>query len=201
LPRFEATGPRLYARLLDASYGQLKRQSRRNLVIGGNTFTTGEVAPLQYIKAMRLPGGRPPRLDLYGHNPFTRRAPDLRKRPLGFGYADFSDLDTLSRYVDRYLGRPRRRRRIRLFLSEFTAPTDHPSYEFNFWVTRATQAKWLKAALRISNRWSRIYTLGWFTLYDDAPRGPNGTQGDAANHGLLDWEGRKKPAYSVFKGG
>jgi hypothetical protein len=203
LPRFESTGPRIYARMLDAAYVQLKRESRRNLVIGGNTFTTGEIAPLQYIKAMRLPGGRPPRMDLYGHNPFTRRAPDLRKKPLGFGYADFSDLDTLARYVDRYLGgrRGRRRKRIKLFLSEFTAPTDHANQEFNFWVTRATQARWLKAALRITNRWSRIYALGWYTLYDAPPNGPNGTHGSESEHGLLDWQGRKKPSYFVFRRG
>jgi hypothetical protein len=42
-------GPRLYARILDASYGALKRVSRRNLVIGGNSFTVGTVRPLFWI--------------------------------------------------------------------------------------------------------------------------------------------------------
>ena len=76
LPRFEATGPRRYARILDAAYGSLKRESRRNLVIGGNTFTTGDVSPRQFIRSMRLPNGRPPRMDLYGHNPI--HAPKAR---------------------------------------------------------------------------------------------------------------------------
>lgn len=193
LPRFEATGPRRYARILDAAYSSLKRQSRRNLVIGGNTFTTGDVSPRQFIRSMRLPSGRPPRMDLYGHNPFTVREPALRKGPLGHGYADFSDLDILARWIDRNLGRTRGRP-IRLFLSEFTLPTDHPNHEFNFWVTREVQARWLQAALRITRSWWRIYALGWIGLYDDPPR-PDGLE---VNRGLLTYTGERKPAYAVF---
>jgi hypothetical protein len=200
LPRFEATGPRRYARILDAAYASLKRERRRNLVIGGNTFTTGDISPRQFIRSMRLPNGRPPRMDLYGHNPFTLREPLLSKRPLGHGYADFSDLDTLARWIDRNLARPRGRP-IRLFLSEFTLPTDHPNYEFNFWVTRDVQARWLRTALRVTRRWNRIYALGWLSLYDDAPNGPNGTSGDEVNRGLLEWDGDRKPSYRAFKQG
>jgi hypothetical protein len=197
LPSFEATGPRQYARLLDAAYRALKRQNRRNLVIGGNTFTTGHVTPRAFIRGMRLRGGRRPRMDMYGHNPFTARSPALHKDPLGFGYADFSDLDTLARWIDRSLGRAPGGRRLPLFLSEFTLPTDHQNHEFNFWVDRETQADWLRRALRITRRWGRIYTLGWYDLYDEPPR----AAGDEVNHGLLDWQGRKKPAYRVFKRG
>lgn len=198
LPRFEATGPRRYARILDAGYASLKRQSPKNVVIGGNTFTVGDISPRQFIRSMRLPNGRPPRMDLYGHNPFTLRRPALRQGPLGHGYADFSDLDTLGRWIDRNLGR-HRRRPIRLFLSEFTLPTDHANYEFNFWVTRKIQARWLGAALRITRRWRRIYATGWIELYDQRPNGPGGTPGDEVNHGLLEWDGDKKPSYRAFK--
>jgi len=200
LPRFECTGPRRYARMLDSAYVHLKRQNRRNLVIGGNTFTTGHVAPRQFIKCMAYRRRSRPRMDMYGHNPFTRRRPNLRKRPLGFGYADFSDLDTLARWLDRYLGR-RRGRRLKLFLSEWTIPTDHANHEFNFWTTRRVAASWLRSALRITRRWSRIYTLGWVGLYDEEPNGPNGRHGDDVHRGLLDSSGAKKPAYFVYKGG
>ncbi|MGH3995445.1 MAG: hypothetical protein ACRDSN_23645, partial [Pseudonocardiaceae bacterium] len=90
------------------SYGALKRVDRRNLVIGGNTWTGGDVTPLNFIRAMRLPSGRRPRMDLYGHNPFTFRFPNLREGPLGNGYADFSDLDTLARWLDPTATAPRR---------------------------------------------------------------------------------------------
>jgi hypothetical protein len=196
LPRFEATGPRRYARLLDAAYGALKRVNRRNMVIGGNTFTTGDVAPRQFIKSMRLRNGRRPRMDLYGHNPFTRRSPNLDRGPLGYGFADFSDLDTLGRWLDRFFGRPGGRP-IRIFVSEFTVPTDHPNYAFNFHTSRSVQARWLGKALRISRRYRRIHTFGWYQLYDQPPNG----QGSEVNWGLLDWEGRPKPAFKVFKRG
>ena len=196
LTRRMRQGPRTYARLLDAAYGALKRTNRRNLVIGGNSFVTGDVSPRNWIKNLRLPNGRAPRMDLYGHNPFSARRPNLRRRPLGHGFADFSDLDTLARWVDRYLRRPGGRR-MKLFLSEFFIPTDHFNHEFNFYVSRRTAASWLRSALRITRRWSRIYTLGWYSLYDDPPR----PAGDQVNRGLLDYRGSRKPAYRAFKQG
>jgi hypothetical protein len=195
LTREQARAPRRYARLLDAAYGALKSVSARNLVIGGNTFTTGDISPRNWIRNLRLPNGRPPRMDMYGHNPFTGRRPDLRKPPLGYGFADFSDLDTLAGWIDRYLGR--RRSPLRLFLAEFLIPTDHPNYEFDFYVTRRTQADWVAAALRITRRWSRIYTLGWYSLYDDPPN----SAGNQVNRGLIDARGRRKPAYFAFRRG
>jgi hypothetical protein len=192
-------GPRLYARMLDASYGRLKGVSRANKVIGGNTYTVGTVAPLRFMRALRLPNGRPPRMDMWGHNPFTLRKPDLDQRPLGSGFADFSDLDTLARALDRSMRRARlrRQRRLPLFISELSLPTDHPNYEFNFYVDRPTQADWIKRMLRISRGWSRIYTFGYLGLYDDAPR-PNG---DQVERGLLQFDGTQKPAYAAFRDG
>jgi hypothetical protein len=190
-------GPRLYARVLDASYAALKRVNRRNLVIGGNTWTGGDVTPLNFIRAMRLPNGRRPRMDLYGHNPFTARPPDLSGTPLRYGFADFSDLDTLAHWLDRYGYRAPGGRKLRLFLSELVLPTDHKNREFNFWVARATQAEWLRRALRITRRWRRIYTLGYLGLYDDPPQ----ADGLEVNRGLIDRQGRRKPSYYAYKRG
>jgi hypothetical protein len=194
LTRKQQRGPRLYARILDASYGALKAVDARDLVIGGNTFTTGTIAPLVFIKYLRLPDGRPPRMDLYGHNPFTARAPDLRRKPVGPGLADFSDLDTLNSWVRRHLKRGGHRPRI--YISEFFTPTDHRNREFNFWVSKKTQAKWLKAALRIARRQSYIHTLGVF-LYDEVPS----SSGDEVNGGLMTHDGKRKPAYRAFRDG
>ena len=80
-------------------------------------------------------------------------------------------------------------------------PTDHFNAAFNFYVSRRTQARWLRAALRISSGWSRIYAFGWFSLYDEPPNGPNGRPGDEMNWGLLDWRVRRKPAYDAYKRG
>jgi hypothetical protein len=197
LTRRMKKAPHVYARMLDAAYKSLKRRSRRNLVIGGNSFTTGDVSPRNWIRNLRLPNGRPPHMDMYGHNPFSGRRPLPHRPHLGHGFADFSDLDRLARWVDRYLGRPRGRRHMKLFLSELFWPTDHRNHEFNFWVTRRTAALWLRDALRTTRRWSRIYTLGWFSLYDDPPR----RRGNEVNRGLLTRSGRKKPAYRAYKRG
>lgn len=199
LPASRQRGPRLYARILDAAYGALKGVSRRNLVIGGNTFTIGTVAPLHYVRAMRLPNGRPPRMDLYGHNPFSLRGPDLSGAPLGNGYADFADLDTLVRALDRAFRRAtvRAQRRVRVFISEYTLPTDHRNVEFNFYVSDRTQAAWIGRALRIVRGWSRIYTFGYLGLYDDPVR-PNG---DQVERGLIRRDGTRKPAFRAFARG
>ena len=138
-------------------------------------------------------------MDMYGHNPFTARSPELL-RPLikrGKGYADFSDLDAVWGWLDRYGYRDRRGRPLRIFISEWTLPTDHPNAEFNFYVTRTVQATWLRVALRIVRREPRLYSLGWHALVDDAPRSDR----LETNRGLIDHRWRRKPAFYVFRRG
>ena len=196
LTRRQRVGPRLYSRLLDQAYGAIKSVNRRALVVGGNSFTSGQIGPRNWIRNLKLPSGRPPRMDLYGHNPFAARRPDLSKRPLVDGYADFCDLDDLASWVDRDLGRRPGGGKIRLWLGEYTTPTDHFS-GFNYRVSRRTQASWLASALRITRRWGRIETLNWLTLYDDPPR----ADGDYTTFGLIDADGRRKPAFDAFRRG
>jgi len=201
LPPSKPRGPRRYAQILDAAYQALKNVRKTNIVIGGNTYTAGEVRPRRFIRSMVLPNGRPPRMDMYGHNPFTTRTPTLAQKYVGYGFADFGDLDTLAKWVDHYLGRRPDGRRIKLFISEFTVPSDHANTTFGFHVSRPTQAAWLTDALRIAKGWPRIYTFGWFSLYDEPPNGPNGRPGSETNWGLLDWRGRPKPSYRAYKRG
>lgn len=186
--------PRRYARLLDAAYGQLKAERRSNLVIGGNTYVTGEVRPPDWVRSMRLPDGRPPRMDLYGHNPFSFRNPDLRNPPSTQDLVDFSDLGRFDRQIQRDLRRPRSKR-IRLFLSEFTIPTA-PDSEFNFYVSRKTQAKWITNAFKVARKVNAA-GLGWIHLYDEPPV-PGQT---SVNGGLLTYDGRRKPGFYAFMRG
>jgi hypothetical protein len=191
------TTPRRYAQILDASYGALKAVRASNKVIGGNTITKGSIPPLEFIKRMRLPNGKPPRLDMYGHNPFSTRKPNLKSDPKKRGTADTSDLDTLIEWVDDELRVGKRNRKVKLFVSEWTIPTDHSGYLFNYWADRRTVASYLSKALKITKRMKRVYTLGWFQLYDEAPNGA----GNEMNWGLLTHTGAKKPAYFAFKNG
>jgi hypothetical protein len=187
--------PRRYARLLDAAYGALKAQRRSNVVIGGNTYVTGEVRPGDWMRAMRLPSGRPPRMSLYGHNPFGYRNPDLRNPPSKRGLVDFSDLGRFDKELQRDLGKPLGKP-IKLFLSEFTVATAADS-EFNFFVSLKTQAKWIRSAFRVARQLENVVGLGWVHLYDDQP-----IPGEpVVNGGLIGADGKPKPGYYAFQRG
>ena len=144
---------------------------------------------------MRLPNGKPPRMDLYGHNPFTGRPPKTRG-PYHSQVVDFTDLPKFEHYLDGQVRAPGGRK-LRLFLSEFFWPTDHANGEFPFHLDLKTQASWLSQALRITMHSKRIYTLAWYSLYDDPPA-PDGME---VNRGLLRRSGKKKPSYNVFRSG
>jgi hypothetical protein len=193
----QAAAPRYYARMLDASYATLKAVRRSNIVIGGNSFTSGDINPYNWARYLRLPNGKRPRMDLYGHNPFSGRRPQRHPAFVDPSVVDFSDLEAFAKFLDRNNVRSPSHKPLRFFLSEFFWPTDHANGEFNFHLTPKLQASWLDSALKITESWSRIYTLGWFSLYDDAPNG----QGTEVNRGLMRLSGKRKPAYGVFRKG
>lgn len=185
-------GPRLYARLLDAAYGSLKQADRRNLVVGGMTLNGGTVKAPLFLRWMKLPDGRPPRMDLFGHNPFDGRFPRLADEPIG-RFRGLNDIDTLHREVRAYYrqgGRPV----PRLWLSEWTVISGKASRIFaNFFVSAATQARWLKAAYALARRTPYVAGLGWFSLVDEL------ASAGSANWGLLRADGTPKPAYRAYK--
>jgi hypothetical protein len=197
LPANRPRGPRTYARLLDAAYGALKRRSRRNIVVGGMTFSFGEVLPARWLRWMRLPGGRRPRLDEYGHNPFSRRPPNLRRGPYRSypDARDISDMDTFAAELwHAYRGQQRfRARGPQLWLSEFTVSSDRANRAFDFSVSRRRQAHWLRAAAAIA-RDVDASGLGWFNLLDE-PRSVAG----GLTTGLMTYESKRKPAYRAYK--
>ena len=197
MPPNSSRGPRRYATLLNSAYRALKRRSRRNIVIGGMTVSFAVVQPRDYVRWMRLPNGKPPPLDWYGHNPFTPRFPNLRHT--GFrghpGGRDISDIDTFAQEIRRsYRSRYRafRRRGPRLWLSEFSISSDRPNRYFAFFVSRKAQARWLTAAYRIALQEPYIAGLGWAGLLDEPP--PRG-----GTLGLMTHTGRRKPAYYAYK--
>jgi hypothetical protein len=206
-PGFDRTKPgrlriaQTYARLLDASYVALKRVSRRNLVIGGNSYTTDREpqswAPVplyEWMRILRLPNRKPPRMDLWGHNPFTTRRPALPAPPTKSGRGDFSDLGRVLSHLRRSVAKPLHRH-IPLFISEFCLPTG-PNDLIPLELTYPQQADWLRRAFSIARRERDVYAMGWWELRDDRP--PEGS--DRANRcGLVDADGVPKPSYATFK--
>lgn len=186
----QRSAPHRYARLLDAAYGALKSVRPSNVVIGGMTFSGGEISTQQWIENLRLPDGRPPRLDMYGHNPFTAREPNLADPPTPDQSIGFPDLGRLIPLVDRYLGRPDNPH-PKLFLSEWTIPTK-PNKEFGYWAEPLVQARWITVGLRIASRLPSIYAVGWIHLYDEPP---------ASYGGLIETDGVKKPGFFAWQAG
>jgi len=182
----QRVAPHLYARILNAAYGALKKVSEQNLVIGGCTYTTGAIDTQQWIENLRLPDGRPPRMDIYAHNPFSYQSPTFTSTPGLFGEVQFSNLPELAGWVDRYL-----RPGLPIFLSEWTIPTA-ADQQFNFYVSPSIAAKWITEALHEARAYHRIYALGWVNVYDDPPL----TYG-----GLLTENGARKPSFEAFARG
>ena len=194
ITRRQRTAARRYARMVDATYAAIKRVNRADRVVGGMTFSGGDVRTYNWVRNLKLPNGRPPRMDMWGHNPFGFRKPDFKKPQSTFGVVDFSDLPRLARLLDARIRRPDGRP-LSLFLSEYTLATG-PDAEFNYYVTPKTQADWIKAAMRLSRRWSRIDTFSWIHLFDSPP-----TSDFRLQSGLLYSDGTRKPGYFAFKNG
>lgn len=197
LPQGRA-GVRAYARLLDASYVAMHAARRNVVVIGANLHPSGNDGPFgtsvpTWIRLMRLPNGRPPRMDLFGINPYSERAPRLAdpKRP---GVVDLNDLDYLTKVLDRtYRGR-----RLKLFIGEFGWNTEHAAAGSLYVKRRADVARDLPKAFAVARQSGRVDTMCWYQLYDDAPAF-SGSQRAEWTSGLRLTGGRAKPALKAFK--
>ena len=176
--------PHLYAQILDGAYGALKRLNRTNVVIGGDTYTAGLLDPQQWLSNLVLPSGRRPRMDMYGHNPFSYTIPLFGAGPSGYGEVQFSDLPRLETWTKTYLGHP-----VPLFLSEFCVPTA-VDQTFNFYISPpAVAAKWVKDALVTARHAGYIYSLGWVNVHDQLP---------VNSCGLIQQNGTRKPDFYAF---
>ena len=166
MPAGSPVGPERYALLLDAAYGALKSVRAANVVIGGMTYTVGTLSAPEFIHWMRLPDGRAPRLDYYGHNPYSARFPNLSEDPYTPGVRDINDIDTLEHelavaYRHEPHGTPK------LWLSEFSVSSDHANRAFAFYVSRAAQAQWVTAAYKLVDSVRYVAGLGWYQLLDE----------------------------------
>jgi hypothetical protein len=176
--------PHLYARILDDSFGVLKKASRKNIVIGGDTYTAGLLDPQQWISNLKLPDGKSARMDMYGHNPFSYTVPLFGGKPSGYGEVQFQDLPRLETWTKTYL-----RHRMPLFLSEFCIPT-HVDQTFNFYISPPSVAsEWVKDALVTSRRAGYVAALGWVNVHDALPMN---------SCGLISQNGTRKPDFYAF---
>jgi hypothetical protein len=189
MPANSPVGPRRYALVLDASYHALKSVSRANIVIGGDTMTYGDVHPPDFVRWMRLPNGKPPPLDYYGHNPYSDRFPNLRGRPYAPGVRDLSDIDTLEAELQGTY-----HRQVKLWISEWSVSSDRPNRAFSYSVTRRQQANWLSAAFRLVDSVNYVAGFGWYALADESPTVPR-----YITTGLMTYAVKPKPAFYAYE--
>lgn len=179
VPRNSRVGPRRYAKLLDAAYEQLKREDSDNVVIGGMSYSSGDVKPTDWLRWMRLPNGLPPRLDLYGHNPFSERFPNIKKDPYVKGVRDISDVDSFYRQLQRDYGPSVNKeihRQLRRDHDRYNSLKEHPRvyrehrglHERNRWIHKLLRKKG-------PNLWLSEFTIGSAPTeeypYDTTPAG------------------------------
>jgi hypothetical protein len=189
MPANSRVGPRRYALVLNAAYQALKSVSRANIVIGGYTWTFGLVPPSYFIDWMRLPNGKPPPLDYYGHNPFSTRYPQPGQKPYYPGLRDIDDIGTLEQQlVSTY------HRQVKLWLSEFTVSADRNNRAFAFHVSATAQGRWITAAFKLVNSVNFVAGLGWYDLADE----PLSVPGRLTN-GLMTWNYRAKPSFYAYQ--
>jgi hypothetical protein len=190
LPPGSPAGPERYALLLDDAYGALKAVNPANVVIGGMTYSAGVIDARDFLRWMRLPDGRPPRMDYYGHNPYSVRYPNLAEKPFSPLVWDINDIDTLHSQLTsiyrRYGPVPK------LWLAEFGI-SDSANASFDYYVSRPVQARWVTAAYSLVDSVSYVAALGWFELLDE-PAGSSGR----LSEGLMTAGGAPKPAFYAY---
>jgi hypothetical protein len=188
LNKAERAAPTKYAQLLDSSYAVLKELDPSNRIIGGNTYTAagpGDINTYQWIEYLKLPDGSRPRMDLWGHNPYGFRKPDLDDPPSRKGSVAFGDLDDLTEALDEAYPD----QELKLYLSEWGVPIGYKDLDLTYSLNREEGEEWIRAGFEIARDWDRIYTLGWVHPVDT----PYSSQG------LLNKKGNPKPGYEVYK--
>ena len=191
MPANSPVGPQRYAVLLDDAYGALKGINPANMVIGGMTYTVGQLTMGDYLRWLRLPNGAPPRMDLYGDNPYSTRYPKLSAPAYSPAVRDIDDIDTLERELSKdYAGHGPT---PKLWLSEFSISSDAPSRAFDYYVSRPVQAKWVTAAYQLANSVPYVAGLGWYELLDQPPTTP-----EPLTEGLMSASALPKPAFYAY---
>jgi hypothetical protein len=196
-PQFGADGrslaPRLYARLYRAAYEGIKEANPAAVVAIGETSARGRDAPSRGnvqdshspARFARLLADVRPRLgfDAWAHHPFPTspdRPPDQRAR---WPTVTLLSLDRFGLALEAWFGRPQ----IPLWITEYGHET-RPEEPLG--VSRELQAAYAARALALAAAVARVEVFVWFTFRDD----PTNTW----QSGLLDENGRPKPAYARF---
>ena len=168
LPPNSPRGPRATRGCSTPPTARSSARSRRNIVIGGDDLDVrrrdaAEVHPLDAAAQ------RHARRAWTGSATTRSRAAPRSSAadPYSRASRDFSDVDTFAREVQRaYRHRTAAPRpaAVAVRVHGLLRPANRA---FDFFVSRAEQAKWVSGAFRIAHRHRYVAGLGWFTLLDE----------------------------------
>jgi hypothetical protein len=125
-----------YARLLDGAYAKLKAASKNNKVIGGNSTAT---TATKWIGKLKLPNGKRPRMDMYGHDASAAKPPTAKTLK-----ALETRVTTLGKGLELYLS------------------------PVSLTLTPTKLGAWIKSALKVTKADKNVYTFGYRGLIDDS---------------------------------
>jgi hypothetical protein len=196
-PQFDTQGnsvaPETYARLYRAAYDGVKEARPDALVAIGETSSHGRDAPSRGraqdrhspARFARLLAAQEPALqfDAWGHHPYPVKgshAPDHTSR---WPSVTLTCLERFGQELDRWFGRTD----IPLWITEYAHESipDEPRG-----IPPELQARYAARALELAAHVPRVRMFVWFTFRDDHT--------NAWQSGMLDGEGRARPAYEQF---
>jgi hypothetical protein len=191
MPQYDAkkrsVAPAVYAGLYRAAYQGLKAGSRSSLVAVGETSprklrTSPSHAPARFAEL--LAKARPKvRFDAYAHHPYGSPANQPPTQKVGWPNVGMTNVTRFAASIDKWFGR----KNTPVWLTEYgheTRPEDPKG------VTYAQQAAYLRTAVAMARRNTRIQMLIWFIMRDNPV--------SLWQSGLLTFSGLEKPAFDLF---
>jgi hypothetical protein len=213
--------PHVYRSMHAAAYDAIKRVSERDLVLMGNTASTGSgvpgrggVPPLEFLRTMACVGAdlrpltvpecrdfRPLRADGFAHHPYSRLTPPDAPGALPDD-APLADTAKLERLLGELAARGRIAGTLPVYLTEYgyESREDDPFQPF----TRDQQARFLGWSTYLAWRDPGVRMFAQFLLRDIDPAESGRKPGTRAYYrdwqtGLFTASGEPKPAARAFK--
>jgi hypothetical protein len=197
-PQFDEEGrslaPEIYARLFRTAYEAVKEVRPDALVAIGETASHGRDAPSpgraqdthSPARFARLLAQQGPALefDAWGHHPYPVKGTHTPDRVSRWPSVTMTGLERFGEALDDWFGREN----IPLWITEYAHESipDEP-----LGIPPALQARYAARALELAARIERVHMFVWFTFRDDRT--------NAWQSGLLDGQGRPRPAYDELR--
>ena len=199
--RFKRRSPAIYARICNATVAGVHAAAAEagfeSKVACGVTAPGGtnrgdarrpSVSPLPFLRGMKAAGAK---FDAYAHHPYPQSPHEKpTDRPRAKSRISLGSIWRLLRELERLYGDD-----VPLWITEYGYQTNPPDTILG--VSPKKQSQYLRLAYGVALANPKIDMLIWFLLQDERRPGDNLSQGWQS--GLMNAEGKKKPAFKTFR--